>query len=397
MIHRRRPLSVRALEALAVIVLAAAPVAAEPAEKPTYVFRSDGSIVLPNGWIRKYYESNFLEAGRLVRLVAELERWGTPDLKDKDGKVVRKGARLVVMSDGHTVEVTERPENFPLLDRLLSTLDKPDPQVYVEAKVIEVRYDSKFEFGVEGMLDKDPATDAKNTFFRSVTGVFNPPSYLDSLRPGATEFQGGTVVFKLLGDAVSDQGALDFLVRSVQTKGTAEILSQPSLIATEREKATIVTGEKIPIQKVETHGTITIVKPVFEQTGIQLEITPEFIGRDHVRMAVNPQVSGVREYIDGGQGTQVPVIVERKASTTVTVRDGETLIIGGLMSTSTIEQRTQIPVVGDLPVVGWLFSSRQKIDTKSELVFFITPRIIRARTGVALQVVKPPEMREEDE
>ncbi len=392
MFERRRSLPVFVFGAqvltltLTVTLLAAAAQGApDPEAKPVYVFRSDGSILLPNGMIRKYYESNFLDAIKLNQLVAELKTWKS-----------EKGT-FKVMPDGHTVEITERPENIPLIDRVLSMLDKPEPQVYVEAKVIEIRYDSNFEFGIDASLDKAAATDAEDTFFRSFTGVFNPPSYLDSLRPGSTDFQGGTAVFKLLGDAVSDQGALDLIVRSVQTKGTAEILSQPSLIATEKQKATIVTGEKVPIQSVETRGSTTYVKTTFEQTGIQLEITPEFIGREYVRMKVNPKVSAVREFIDGGQGTQVPVIVDRNANTTVTVRDGETLIIGGLLSTSTIEQRTQMPIVGDIPLLGWLFSSRQEVDAKSELVFFITPRIIRARTGVELQVVKPPEMRDEED
>jgi type II secretory pathway component GspD/PulD (secretin) len=277
------------------------------------------------------------------------------------------------------------------MDRILAMLDKPLPQVYVQAKVIEIRYDSNLEFGVEASNDRNPATDAPNTFFRRADTTFNPPSYLESLRPGAAPFQGATAVFKLLGDDVSDHGALDFLVRAVQTKGTAEILSQPALIATEDRPASIITGEKIPVPSVETHGTTTIVRTLFEQTGIKLIITPLFIGREYVKMAVAPEVSAVREFISGGEGTQVPIIAKRSATTTVTVRDGETLIIGGLLTTSTIESRAQIPILGDIPLLGDLFGSRQTVDAKSEVVFFITPRIIRARTGVSLGVIRPPE------
>jgi type II secretory pathway component GspD/PulD (secretin) len=148
---------------------------------------------------------------------------------------------------------------------------------------------------------------------------------------------------------------------------------------------------------VESRGSQTFVRTKFEDTGIKLNITPEFIGREHVRLKVKPEVSVVIDYITLEGGVQSPVISTRNADTTVTVRDGETLIIGGLLSTTTIEDRTSLPLLGDIPVLGYLFGSTQKKDVKTELVFFITPRIVRPRTGSEMRVIKPPELKKRTE
>jgi general secretion pathway protein D len=378
--------SIPVLVSALVVALAAGALAQGSPEKPRFVFNPDGSITLPDGTIKKYYESDFLDSGRLNSLVNELNAW-----KSDKGK-------FRVMPDQHTLEIIERPENIPLIERVIRMLDKPQPQVYVDAKVIEITYDSNFEFGVEFLFDKGPAIDSAQTFFRKVTGTFNPPSYLDSLRPGASQsFQGTELTFKLLGDNVEDEGALEYFIRAVQQRGNAEILSQPSLLATENKPANIHTGQKTPIPQVESRGSQTFVRTKFEDTGIKLNITPEFIGREHVRLKVKPEVSVVIDYITLEGGVQSPVISTRNADTTVTVRDGETLIIGGLLSTTTIEDRTSLPLLGDIPVLGYLFGSTQKKDVKTELVFFITPRIVRPRTGSEMRVIKPPELKKRTE
>jgi hypothetical protein len=154
--------SIPVLVSALVVALAAGALAQGSPEKPRFVFNPDGSITLPDGTIKKYYESDFLDSGRLNSLVNELNAW-----KSDKGK-------FRVMPDQHTLEIIERPENIPLIERVIRMLDKPQPQVYVDAKVIEITYDSNFEFGVEFLFDKGPAIDSAQTFFRKVTGTFNP-------------------------------------------------------------------------------------------------------------------------------------------------------------------------------------------------------------------------------
>ena len=195
--------------------LAAATWAAPPPQ-PKVVFNPDGSITLPDGLVKVYYESDFLDGGKLNTLVQELNAW-----KSDKGK-------FRVMPDQHTLEIIERPEHIPLIQRVIRMMDKTERQVYVDAKIIEITYDSNFEFGVEFLFDKDPATDSADTFFRKVDGTFNPASYLDSLRPGASPFQGVNVIFKLLGDDVESDGRLveEENARPVQ-QGRRQITAHP--------------------------------------------------------------------------------------------------------------------------------------------------------------------------
>jgi type II secretory pathway component GspD/PulD (secretin) len=381
MANMMRRIPVRAVLTVGVLAILVATVSAAPGASPQYVFNADGSITMPDGLVKKYYESDFLDGAKLGTLVKELDRWKS----DK--------GQFRVMPDQHTVEIIERPEHLPLIERVLKMLDKPERQVYVDAKIIEITYDSNFEFGVEFLFDKNPATDSADTFFRMATGTFNPSSYLDSLRPGAPAFQGSQLNFQLIGDNVEDEGALSYIMRAVQQRGNAEILSQPSLLATEKKAAKIITGTQTPVPQIESRGASTFVRTKFEETGIKLNITPEFIGREHIRMKVTPEVSQVTGFVTLEGNVEVPVISTRNADTTVTVRDGETLIIGGLMSTATVEDRTQVPLLGDIPLLGYLFGSTRKKEIKTELVFFITVRIVRARSGSEMRVIIPPELK----
>lgn len=376
-----RRLPVRVSLAILFLTVVVASVSAAPPATPKFVFNVDGSITMPDGLVKKYYESDFLDGTKLAGLVKELALW-----KSDKGK-------FRVMPDQHTLEIIERPENLPLIERILKMLDKPERQVYVDAKIIEITYDSNFEFGTEFLFDKAPASNSADTFFRSATGTFNPSSYLDSLRAGASAFQGTEVLFQLVGGGVENKGSLSYILRAVQQRGNAEILSQPSLLATENKPAKIITGQRTPVPQIESRGTSTFVRTKFEETGIKLSITPEFIGREHIRMKVTPEVSQVASYTTLEGGAEYPIIATRNADTTVTVRDGETLIIGGLMSTATVEERTRVPLLGDIPILGYLFGSTKSKEVKTELVFFITVRIVRARSGSEMRVIMPPELK----
>jgi type II secretory pathway component GspD/PulD (secretin) len=141
------------------------------------------------------------------------------------------------------------------------------------------------------------------------------------------------------------------------------------------------------VNTVQVRGNQTTVTTAFEKTGITLDITPQLVGRDYVQLQIKAEDSQVTERIPGPSGSLNPVISTRSASTDVSVRDGETIIIGGLLSSSTIESKTGLPIVSDIPLLGYLFSSTRTQEVKSELVFFITPRIIKQKEHT---VILPP-------
>ena len=137
----------------------------------------------------------------------------------------------------------------------------------------------------------------------------------------------------------------------------------------------------------EVRGNQTFVTTKFEKTGIQLDITPNLVGRSYVLMSIKAEDSQITGEVTGPAGAQNPIIAERTAETEVNIRDGETIIIGGLLSNSTVERKSGLPLIMDIPLVGLLFSSTKIEEVKSELVFFITPRIIKRREQA---IILPP-------
>ncbi|NUN53731.1 MAG: type II and III secretion system protein, partial [Planctomycetaceae bacterium] len=122
--------------------------------------------------------------------------------------------------------------------------------------------------------------------------------------------------------------------------------------------------------------------------GIELEITPELIGKDAVRMKLKEKFSAVTGFVVGQGGVQNPIINKREAETVLTIRDGATLVVGGLQSKREIENESGIPLLMDIPVLGWFFSSQSVEEVKTELFFIVTPEIIRGSYNEGL--IRPP-------
>jgi type II secretory pathway component GspD/PulD (secretin) len=340
-----------------------------PTPDSAITVEEDGSVT-KEGRVTRYWQVNHESPASLQK---ELESFLGADVK-------------LVPKSQNVLRIDAPVEKWPVVERLLDVLDVPTPQVYVEAKIIEIKYSSNLEFGVEASYNRRAATDASQPFFGKFTGNFNPESYLESLGT-STPFGGGSFEFDTVGRYAAEHGEYTYILRALQERGSAEILSKPSIIAMQGKKATITTGLNYPVQTVEVRGTQTFVTTKFEKTGILLEITPQLVGRTFVSLDIMAKDSQITEQVPGPEGSLNPVIAERSATTQVSVRDGETIIIGGLLTTSTLESKRGLPLLSDIPLLGYFFSSTRTQEVKSELVFFITPRIIKQREQ---SIILPP-------
>lgn len=331
----------------------------------------ENRVVAPNGWVVWYYSVNFVDP-KILR--DELNQWKTPEAKIEPMSNATGQASNVL-------RIQERKENLPLLEKMLEVLDQPQPQVLVRAKLVEITYTGKLEWGFA-----DTYTAPGETFFRGGSAIFSPESFLNATP--ARPFQGGTFAFATVGDTQARFGSLDMLIRLLKSKGKAEILGEPNILATQGQVARVKAGERVPIQTANYQGNNIAISTTFEETGIELTITPELIGKDAVRLKLKETFSAVTGYVAGQGGTQNPVINKREADTTLTVRDGATLVVGGLQASRSIEQETGIPLLMDIPVLGWLFKSVSKEEVKTELYFIATPEIIRGSYSEGL--IKPP-------
>ena len=186
-------------------------------------------------------------------------------------------------------------------------------------------------------------------------GSFNP---LDVFQAGVSYFPGG----------------IGAVLQALSTKGFAKILAEPNLLVKSGEEGKFFAGSKIPYSVLVSTGGVSNVQIDWEQVGIRLSFKPEVMENGLIRLKIDPaEVSS----ISGTLTTNgYPIIDSRDVHTAVELRDGESLVLAGLLQEDQIKSMSKIPLLGDIPILGALFRSTQNDLTEKELVFFITPKIV---------------------
>jgi type II secretion system protein D len=294
---------------------------------------------------------------------------------------------IVVIAD-------EQTANY--IGQVLTNLDRPKPQVLIKVVFLQLTHTDGSDIGVEGgyqktfgFLNGGPLTNLVGQSFglSSIGSALNsnsngvnvlnpfgqPIQSFGSIAPFATP---GAGMYQLLGN--------DFqaTLRAIAAAGKAQVLSRPSILARDRQQATVVVGQSVPLVTGTTFTSLgnTINSVTYTDVGIILKVTP-FISPDGlVEMIVDPQTSSVdpTETVQIATGVNAPVIDVTSADTVVTTPDGQTVVIGGLMESDKSENVTKIPLLGDIPLLGNLFKRTVKSTDKTELMIFLTPHIIRA-------------------
>lgn len=243
-----------------------------------------------------------------------------------------------------------------LIDRIksdIALMDRPIPQVVLEAVVMEVTSD------VGNSLKADWRYEGKS-------GLSDP----DVPGSGFLDFVSG-----IWGGKISLAGGLHSVLASVKAmveSGKAEIQATPRVAALDGETAEIFLGKDRYYLVTTSNSTATTSNRLESiRTGISLKFTPKVSDNGEIVLKIEPEVSDAVEAADG-----LPIVNTRRVATTVMVRDGETLVIGGLKLESEYESKSKFPILGDLPVLGLLFSSTKKASMETETVILISPTII---------------------
>ncbi len=358
----------------------------KPAEAPKgYEFVGPDGIKTPSGMVVRFYRCNYVDAAVLAK---ELDKWKSSE----KAKVTADGPTYVAIPVGPqkaqftpavptattTLRIEETEENWPVLRRVLELYDTPQGEVYVEAKIVELAFSDDLHWGVEYHV-KRPLGD---TFFQGTDVKF--PNRIDAVNQFTTTFHqtGNFYAFDAIID-LADAGA------------KTTITSKPGVYVTQSETARIRVGDSEPIVQQQLSGNTVTATTTFKDTGITLEVQPLLIGHDAVRARISAESSRVSSFRVTATSTDLqvvnPVISTRNADSVVTVPDGETLVIGGLDQDFDQDQKTGIPLLMDLPLVGALFGSTSKTKTHTELVFFLKFTILPPNEA---REVKPPSERQ---
>jgi type II secretory pathway component GspD/PulD (secretin) len=385
------------------------PGAPVPAEAPRAVlkFENDALIERANGKVVYFYRTNFVQAGDLVTSAASM------DLKGLGVSLTPFPAQNQVLLEGD-------PEAVVIVRDALAYFDVSTPQVFLEAKVVEITSDCNFEYGLDYGLDRNIS--GSDTFWRGISGFLAPPAFIGSTLPGALPFQGTNLLFGLIpgpngsgSNTAMKFGAFELALRALQENGKAEILSRPSIICTQGVPAEVVTSEEFSENRLDTASRqstlagavadLTQPPPVVQQnvleienyraqparTGVELRVTAKHIGESFVTIDIFPKVMGLAGSGTRLGGTSAQIVTTRSAKTTVTMADGETLVIGGLYTNRLVKGEARTPLLSDLPLVGTLFTRQHETKQKTELIFILTPRIIR-KNADARMILPPAEL-----
>jgi len=293
-----------------------------------------------------------------------------------------------ILSDDRSNQLIIRdiPSTIPIVDNLIRQLDRKSQQVEIEARVVSASRSFAEDIGTElgfagtttggrSIFGGDPAVGCSG-----VTGAPASPlvcaqgtgsgNGVTSGTPLNTFLSAGSPTSAFSFSHRSANFALDFFITMAEAKGVGKLLSKPKVITQNNEKATVKQGTKIPIQTT-INNTISVQ---YIDAVLKLEVTPQITAEGTIFMDVLVENTQIDAGIPRIQG--VPALDTQAAETKVTVADGGTVVIGGVIISSQRVDIQEVPLIGSLPLIGNLFRRRSVTTSSQELLFFLTPRII---------------------
>ncbi len=321
-------------------------------------------------------------AEKSERLVNRIYRITYADVAEVE-KALKKfiSARGSISSNPSTsnVIVTDSESKIKAIDTFITEIDRITPQILVEARIYDITSKDRLDLGIEWNAGRN------TTYSGGTTTVGTNPSnrtdpFITGIFEGATSKTSGTSGAIRLGWLNSGID-IDTILKAQQNIINAKLLANPRILVLDNESAMIKIISEIPYQELtETGLGSSIGTTAFKEVGVELEVTPHITRDEMVRLELKPtfsvKVSDVT-FKSGSLEYPQPVVDTREADTTLLIKNGQTVVLGGLRKKEVSQQINKIPLLSDLPLIGVLFKFEGEDTVTSELVVFITPRIIK--------------------
>jgi type IV pilus assembly protein PilQ len=311
----------------------------------------------------------------------------------KDSMLSPRGS-LSIDERTNTLLVQDTADKLADIRRLVQTLDVPVKQVLIEARIVIVsdtfERDLGARFGITGTATAGPAslisvtgtgtgadtmTQSGITNLASSGGASPRPVTLPTLDhryqvnlPAA--HTNGSIGISVLGG----NHLIDLELTAAQNEGKSETISSPRIITANQKQATIMQGVEIPYQESASSGATTTQ---FKNAVLSLKVTPLITPDNRVVLDLDVADDSVGQLVQSATGGTVPSIDTREIITQVLVNDGQTVVLGGILDTTKSKTANKVPFFADIPVLGYLFKSTTNVNNKTELLIFITPKILR--------------------
>jgi type IV pilus assembly protein PilQ len=282
------------------------------------------------------------------------------------GGVLSQRGNMIVDQRTNTLIISELPEYMDTVLAIIENLDEPEPQVMIEARIIETTKRFSRELGIAWGFDLTAGAGTGNT-----TGL-QFPNNLDADGSVNLGSAGQNGLLNLRFGNILNTFELDLALNAAEEDGLVNILSTPKVATLNNHQATIQSGLQVPIQTV-ANNTVTVQ---FVNATLRLEVTPQITADGTVVMDIFIQKREVQTAFLVPGATNAP-IATKEAETQVLVRDGGTAVIGGIYEVSTDQSQQRVPGLANIPILGQLFRNRNRTDENEELLIFITPRVVR--------------------
>jgi type IV pilus assembly protein PilQ len=311
-----------------------------------------------------------------------------------------------VMSDRGSTTVDERTNTIIVVDtsdrlldvrKLIGKLDVPVRQVMIESRIViadnEFAKDLGVRFGVTGISNRSTVTTTSGSLNSTDVvvnqGITNGTPLPTPVTPGALEDRlnvnlpalppagsAGSIAFAILGS----NALVDLELSALESQGRGEVISNPRVVTSNQHEALIKQGTQIPYQEASSSGATSVS---FKDAVLSLRVTPQITPDERIILDLAINKDSV-----GGEFAGVPAIDTKEVQTQVLIDNGATVVLGGVYEQNKLNSTTKIPFLGDLPFLGALFRSKTTSDDKSELLIFVTPKILKNSLSTSAEALE---------
>ena len=316
-------------------------------------------------------------AEELVKVLQEIpKKKDAPAQGKPESPLISEKVKMTADKATNSLIIMAEKDDFAIIEEVIKKLDIPRSMVYIESLIMEVNTTKDFNLGTEWVAGGEVSYDGRPGV---VGGGFTNPDSTNLINLGTGIFPGG---FSLgtFAEAITIGGvqfpSITAVIQAYKKDENVHILSTPQILTTDNQEAKITVGKNVPYQtkSAAESATETYSSYEYRDVGITLKITPQISKDRMVRLNISQEVT---KLTGSQQLNDRPTTLKRTIETTVIVKDGNTIVIGGLIDDSITQTEYKVPCLGDIPLMGWLFKSVSDSAEKTNLYVFLTPRVIK--------------------
>jgi type IV pilus assembly protein PilQ len=337
----------------------------------------------------EYLQVNYAKAAEMAALI-----------KTQSGSLLSPRGSVAVDERTNTLLLQDTAERLSDIRRLVATLDIPVRQVLIESRIVVVTDDFERDLGARvglttvnangnGVITTSGTAAATDTITSSAatnaatTGSPFPVTYPAGTTGAPQRYNVNLPVANPAGSfalgILGNNFLVDLELSAAQAETKAAVISSPRVITANQKEATIEQGTEIPYQQSASSGATTIS---FKKAVLSLKVTPQITPDNRIILDLDVRNDSIGTITVTSGGVNVPSIDTKEIATQVLVNDGQTVVLGGILETTSRDISTKVPYLGDIPVLGNLFKQTSKTDNKDELLIFVTPKIVREGVNV---------------